>query len=664
MKYADIVALTNGDPKKSVFTYAMPEFEAAHLIQPGSLVAVPYGKKEIRGVVIKLHDTAPEFATKPISELIYESPVLTPELIETATWMAEYYHESLRDCIETVMIFRKKVRLPKQKKTAEAELARAPVVLTPEQQTAFDVITSSLDSHATYLLHGVTGSGKTEVYLQIMEQVLAAGKQVVYLVPEIALTPQTIKRVEQRFPGKTSVLNSQVSDGERFAAFLGCITGERPIVIGSRSALFAPFHNLGLVIIDEAHDHSFKQEASPRYHAVRTAQQMAEVRSIPLILGSATPRIEDYFKPQSGAPHWKLLTLSERALNASLPKVKIVDMREELKKRNFSTLSDDLELALKQAMTKGDQALLFLNKRGVASSLMCRMCGWTAECPRCSIALTLHRELLGEFSNMLVCHHCDYQTKMVLQCPECESLYIKPLGSGTERVEQDIKKIMPQVRILRMDRDTTTTKGSHERIYHSFLKHEADILIGTQMITKGWDIPNVTLVGIVNADTALHMPNYSSAENSFSLITQVAGRAGRAEKQGNVILQSYNPDHYAVTAAAMHDYTDFFTKEIGFRKSLLYPPFSDLVQLVYCDEKQEKAEYKAEVLAKKLESTAKELGLTEAVEILGPTTGIIPRLRNKWYYQLLLKGNKVDLDKLVAIVPNDWTIDVDPVSSA
>lgn len=663
MKYVDVVALTNGDPKKSVFTYAMPDFEAANLIQIGSLVAVPYGKKEIRGVVIRLHDTAPEFTTRPISELIYESPVITWDLIETAQWMADYYHEPLRDCIETVMIFRKKVRLPKAKKPDKSVAVKTPIILNPEQQTAYDTITGTLPQHTTFLLHGVTGSGKTEVYLRIMEAVLSQGKQVVYLVPEIALTPQTIKRVEERFPGKTSVLNSQVSDGERYTAFLGCITGEKPIVIGSRSALFAPFPDLGLIIVDEAHDHSFKQEASPRYHAVRTAEAIAQAKHIPLILGSATPRVEDYYRAgdQQG---WKLLTLSARAMNASLPRVKIVDMREELKKRNFSTLSDDLEAALKHTLLKSEQALLFLNKRGVASSLMCRMCGWTAECPRCSIALTLHKELFGELSNMLVCHHCDYQTKLILQCPECTSLYIKPLGSGTERVEQDILKIMPQARILRMDRDTTTAKGSHERIYHSFLNHEADILIGTQMITKGWDIPNVTMVGIVNADTALHMPNYTSAENSFALITQVAGRAGRADKQGNVILQSYNPDHYAVVAAAMHDYADFYTKEIGFRKSLQYPPFSQLVQLVYSDEKQEKAEYKADVLAKKLATMAKELGLSEKVEILGPTTGIIPRLRNKWYYTVLLKGSKKDLDQLIDIVPNEWTIDVDPVNSA
>ncbi|MDQ3099331.1 MAG: primosomal protein N' [bacterium] len=658
-KFADIVALTNGDPKKSVFTYGMPEFEAADLIQVGSLVSVPYGKKEIRGVVIALHDSIPSFPTRPISELIYETPVITSQLIDTARWMSEYYHEPLRNCIETVMIFKKKVRIPKAKIQKKMEIARNPVILNTEQQTAFDQILTSINTHTTFLLHGITGSGKTEIYLQVMDAVIKQGKQVIYLVPEIALTPQTIKRVEERFPGKTSVLNSQVSDGERYAAFLGSITGEKPIVIGSRSALFTPFPRIGLIIIDEEHDHSLKQESSPRYNAVQTAKHMAEELKIPLILGSATPRVEDFYLSRESSTV-QLLTLTERAMNAFLPKVTIVDMRVELKKRNFSTLSDDLESALALALEKGEQSLLFLNKRGVASSLMCRMCGWTAECPRCSIALTLHKEYASGLSNMLVCHHCDYQNKMIFQCPDCESLYIKPLGSGTERVEQDILKVFPKARILRMDRDTTTAKGSHEKIYLSFLNHEADILIGTQMITKGWDIPNVTLVGIVNADTALHMPSYSAAENSFSLITQVAGRAGRAQKQGTVVLQSYTPEHYAVTAAAMHDYADFYTKEIGFRKSLMYPPFSQLAQLVYCDEKQEKAEYKAEVLFKKLESTAKEL---QNIEVLGPTTGIIPRLRNKWYYQILLKGDKKSIDLLIETVPPDWTIDVDPISA-
>lgn len=612
-QFVDVVALTNGDPKKSVFTYAMPDFESAYLIKKGSLVSVPYGKKEVRGVVIALHNNTPSFATRPVSELIYEYPVLTDHLIKTAVWMSQYYHEPLRNCIETVMMFKKKVRLPKIKPVIKEIID--PVILNTQQKKSLDSIIESIDRYNTFLLHGVTGSGKTEVYLQVMQEVIARGKQVIYLVPEIALTPQTIKRVERRFPGQTTLLNSQVSDGERYAAFLGCLREEKSIMIGSRSALFAPFLNIGLIIIDEEHDHSFKQEASPRYHAVKTAQYMAETLGIPLILGSATPRVEDSYKAQIG--QLKLLTLSERALNASLPKVKVVDMREELKKRNFSTLSDDLEEGLKSVLEKGEQALFFLNKRGIASSLMCRMCGWVAECPRCSIALTLHKEL-GEQSNMLVCHHCDYQIKIILQCPECDSLYIKPLGSGTEKVEQDIIKVFPHARILRMDRDTTTQKGSHEKIYTSFLNGEADILIGTQMITKGWDIPNVTMVGIVSADTALHMPNYSAAETSFSLITQVAGRAGRANKQGIVILQSYNPEHYGIEAASRHDYEDFYTKEIGFRKSLLYPPFSHLTQLVYSDEKQEKVEYKSEVLFKKLVSFRKELGIEDSLEILGP----------------------------------------------
>jgi primosomal protein N' (replication factor Y) len=659
-KFADVVALTNGDPKKSIFTYAMPEFEAADQIRIGSLVSIPYGKKEIRGVVISLHDTKPSFITKPISELLYESPVITTTLIETAQWMAEYYHEPLRNCIETAMIFKKKVRIPKTILKEPSISEKLPgVTLNPEQKIAFDKIVASLHLHTTFLLHGITGSGKTEIYLRTIDEVLKLGKQVVYLVPEIALTPQTITRVEERFPGKTSVLNSQVSDGERYTAFLGSFSGEKPIVIGSRSALFAPFPNIGLIIIDEEHDHSFKQEASPRYHAVETAKHMAEQLNIPLILGSATPRVEDFYLAKQNSSV-QLLTLSERAMNAVLPKVKIVDMRTELKKRNFSTLSDDLENSLALALEKGEQSLLFLNKRGVASSLMCRMCGWTAQCPRCSIALTLHKEYADGQANMLVCHHCDYSTKMIYQCPDCDSLYIKPLGSGTERVEQDILKVFPNARILRMDRDTTTAKGSHEKIYVSFLNHEADILIGTQMITKGWDIPNVTLVGIVNADTALHMPSYSAAENSFSLITQVAGRAGRAQKQGTVILQSYTPEHYAVVTAAMHDYADFYTKEISFRKSLLYPPFSHLAQLVYCDEKQERAEYKAEVLFKKLDTVAKAF---PTIEVLGPTTGIIPRLRNKWYYQILLKGDKKIIDQLIESVPSDWIIDIDPISA-
>lgn len=661
--FVDVVALIPGDPTKSVFTYSIGELE----LQLGQLVMIPYGKREVAGVVFGLHNNEPEFATRPVSSIVLPEPVLTPHLIATANWMAKYYHEPLRNCVETVMLYRKKVRLPKEKQQSW-EHEEKNITLTEEQQHAFGTIVRSLNTYTSFLMFGVTGSGKTEIYLRVMDEVLKQGKQVVYLVPEIALTPQTIARVESRFPGKTSVINSQISEGERYRAFLECISGERPIVIGSRSALFAPFPNVGLIVIDEEHDQSYKQDASPHYNAVTTAQFMGKELSIPVILGSATPRLEDYFlsvkrkaESEQGTDH-VLLTLKNRALDALLPKVHIVDMREELKKRNFSTLSDDLENAVRSALERKEQSILFLNKRGIASSVMCRMCGWTAECPHCSVALTLHNELYSVLSNKLVCHHCDYMQEMVHQCPQCESLYVKALGSGTERIEQDLKKLFPQARVLRMDRDTTSKKGSHEEIYRAFVRHDADILIGTQMITKGWDIPNVTLVGIVNADTALHMPYYAASENTFSLITQVAGRAGRGGKQGLVILQTYNPENYAVISAAEHSFEKFYDYELGFRKQLNYPPFSHLAQLVYADPKDDKAAYKADILGKLLERKLVELPETEQekIEILGPAPCLIPKLRNKWYYQILLKGEMSVIDQLLTIVPTDWKINVDP----
>jgi primosomal protein N' (replication factor Y) len=672
--FVDVVAFVTGDPKKSTFTYSIPpeipliskksSGDVFGELVVGQLVEIPYGKKKVEGITVRIHDEAPDFATKPINGLLYPDIVLPEYLLKTAQWMSTYYHEPLRNCVAAVTIFEKQVRLPKEK---EGKGVAQPLVsLHPEQRVAFDAMMQSVSQATTFLLHGITGSGKTEIYLHLIAELIRDNKQVIYLVPEIALTPQTIRRVEEKFPGDTVVLNSQISDGQRYSAFLQCMSGTKHVVIGSRSALFAPLPHLGAIIIDEEHDHSYKQESSPHYHAVMTAEYISSLLSIPLVLGSATPRVDDYYRASArdeerAVYHIQpltLLSLSTRALDAVLPPVKIVDMREELKKRNFTTLSDSLEEALGRALEKHEQSLLFLNKRGVASSLLCRMCGWTAECPRCSVALTMHKDLFGVLTNMLLCHHCDYQMKVPHKCPQCDSLYIKTLGSGTERVEADVHKLLPTARVLRMDRDTTTHKGSHEEIYTKFMNHEADILIGTQMITKGWDIANVTLVGIVNADTALHMPHYKAAESIFSLITQVAGRAGRAGKAGHVILQTYNPDHYAVIAASNHAYSEFYDQEIVFRKQLMYPPFSSIVQLTFSDLNQEKAEYKAMVLFKQLYAAAIDVN----VEVLGPTTGIIPKLRNKWYYQIILQGEKSQLDSLLTLVPAVWVIDVDPES--
>ncbi|MDQ3239179.1 MAG: primosomal protein N', partial [bacterium] len=465
--YADVVVLTPGDPKRSVFTYLVPETIVAannsrkkdevefrihqSQLSVGFYVLVPYGKKMCRGILINLHHNKPEFETREIDSLLYHSPVITSSLIETSKWMASYYHEPLRNCIETILVFGKVVRIPKDKKLAFTKLP--PVKLLEEQVAAFEKLIASKNKHNVFLLHGVTGSGKTEIYLRFIEEILNNDKQVIYLVPEIALTPQTIQRVEERFPGKTNVLNSQISDGERYRAFVESINGTKPIMIGSRSALFAPFPNLGAIIIDEEHDYSYKQDNSPHYHAVTTAVAMSEALGIPLVLGSATPRIEDYNRAIKGS--WQLLSLTKRATMAALPAIHVVDMREELKKQNYSTLSDDLMDSLTQRLSKGEQSLLFLNKRGLASSLVCRACGWSAECPHCAVALSIHNNFYGVKQNMMLCHHCDYQVPIYIMCQRCNSLYIKPLGSGTERIEQDVLKLLPKARVLRMDRDTT-----------------------------------------------------------------------------------------------------------------------------------------------------------------------------------------------------------------
>ena len=434
------------------------------------------------------------------------------------------------------------------------------LTLNPEQKHVVDTFIKDYDNgnRHTYLIHGVTGSGKTLCYLDMIEHVVSHKKQVIMLIPEIALTFQTVQRFYRRFGDRVSIINSRMSKGERYDQFLRAMRGEIDIMIGPRSALFTPFSDIGLIVIDEEHESAYNSEQSPRYHAKETAIYIAKEHKASVILGSATPSVETYYHALTG--EYKLFTLSHRALGNELPKVYVEDLREELKSGNRSILSRRLKALIEDRLNNNKQVMLFLNKRGYAGFISCRSCGHVMKCPHCDISLTFHK------NGKLVCHYCGYEQPSVNLCPKCGSRYISGFRAGTQQVEEVIKKMYPDARTLRMDMDTTTGKEGHEKILSAFANHEADILIGTQMIVKGHDFPDVTLVGVLAADMSLYSGSYMAAERTFQLLTQAAGRAGRGDTPGEVVIQTYTPDNYSIKTAQAQDYNAFYEEEIAYRR--------------------------------------------------------------------------------------------------
>ena len=446
------------------------------------------------------------------------------------------------------------------------------LVLNEEQQRAVDTVIRDFDSgkRDTYLLYGITGSGKTEVYMELIEYVICRGKQAIVLIPEISLTYQTVMRFYRRFGNRVSIINSRLSAGERYDQLERAANGEIDIMIGPRSALFTPFANLGLIIMDEEHEGAYKSENVPRYHAREVAEMRAQMNHASLILGSATPSMESYHRALNGK--YQLLTLHNRAKkNSRLANVHVVDLREELAEGNRSVFSRKLRELMEDRLSKGEQIMLFMNRRGYANFVSCRSCGETLRCPHCDVSLTYHND------GRLKCHYCGHEVWMPKNCPGCGSPYIAPFGTGTQKLEDMTRKTFPDARIIRMDADTTSTKGAHEEILQTFAEGDADILIGTQMIVKGHDFPKVTLVGIMAADLSLYVPDFRSGERTFELITQASGRAGRGDIPGDVVIQSYTPDHFAITAAADQDYEQFYRQEMLYRKMMAYPPAMGLV---------------------------------------------------------------------------------------
>ena len=504
--------------------------------------------------------------------------------------------------------------------------------LTIQQKEAFNKINESIikNEYKEFLIYGITGSGKTEIYLQLIEEVLKKQKTSIVLVPEISLTPQMVDRFIARFgQDKIAVLHSKLSIGERYDQWNKIKKGECKIVIGARSAIFAPVQNLGLIIIDEEHDSSYKSETNPRYNAKELAGFIAKQNNIPLVLGSATPDITTYYKAQT--QKIELITLTKRANNASLPEIEVVDLRQELANGNRSILSTRLYDAIEENLKNKKQTILFLNRRGYSTFVMCRDCGYTIKCKNCNITMTYHSK-----GNKLKCHYCGHEQKNVTECPECKSKNIKYFGTGTQRLEQEINKLFPNASTIRMDVDTVTKKNSHEKILNKFKNENINILIGTQMVVKGHHFPNVTLVGVIAADSSLYIEDYRSNERTFQILTQVAGRAGREKLPGKVIIQTYNPENFAIECSKRQDYDIFYETEIELRKQLKYPPFCDIISIVLSDINEEEIKKVSEALYNNINIYIKKQNIN--MLIYKPLPCPIDKIKNKYRWRIILKG--------------------------
>lgn len=558
---------------------------------------------------------------------------------------------------------------------------------TGEQSRAIGSTDATQNRPAVFLLHGVTGSGKTEIYLRAIGRVLRLGRQALVLVPEIALTTQLVRRFAARFPGQLAVLHSGLSLGERYDEWRRLRRGEARLAIGSRSAVFAPLPDLGLIIVDEEHETTYKHDGSPRYHARDVVVHLGAITNSVVVLGSATPSVETYYAARTKT--YTLLELTERvgaapALDGMarthalpLPHVRLVDMRRELQSGNRSIFSRPLQQALAETLERQEQAILFLNRRGVASSVMCRDCGYTVTCPACSGPLVVHYEDDRRPTNdgpatsaatptpapgesILVCHSCGYRELIPTICPHCLSPRIRALGIGTQRVEEEVQHLFPQARVLRWDRDSVVGKGAHGRMLDRFLRHEADVLVGTQMIAKGLDLPLVSVVGVVAADTGLHMPDFRSGERTFHLLTQVAGRAGRRAAGARVVIQTYDPAHYALQAVQEHDYHAFYTQEIAFRRQTRYPPYSRLVRFVYASGSEAACQRATTQLAEQIRAAIARLHIDDW-SIIGPAPAFLQRIRGRWRWHIILRTPE-PLPVLAALAPlYGWIVDVDPV---
>ncbi|TMF11201.1 MAG: primosomal protein N' [Chloroflexi bacterium] len=646
-----------------LFDYAVPE-ALTGLIEVGHRVRVPFGKRTVTGFVYALDQGPAVLELKPIEALLDAEPVLPSPLVELAGFVAAHYLVPLDEVIRAIVpprvraVVTRSVKRRRQSRIlrqAAAISVAGAIVLEPAQEAVRERIAIALARHESdvFLLHGVTGSGKTEVYLALLEQVLAGGGQGLVLIPEIALTPQTVGRFAARFPGRIAVLHSALTEAERAAEWWRIRRGEADIVIGPRAAVFAPLPRLRLIAIDEEESSAFKQDRIPRYHAPTVARWLAERTRSVLVLGSATPSVATYAAALAGREH--LLELPHRAQGRPLPPVTIVDMRGEIAAQHFSPLSRELQAAIGGSLERGEQSILFLNRRGLATFVLCRDCGQARECLHCSVALVYHASL-----GRLQCHYCGSTEPLPRRCPACGSRYIKSFGVGTERIEQEVRTLFPHARVLRLDRDVMKTPDAADLVFDQMRSGEADVLVGTQLVAKGLDLPKVTTVGVVNADTSLHFPDYRSSERTFSLLTQVAGRAGRGRAASQVFIQTYTPDHPAIRHARYHDYRGFFREERAIRAQYRFPPFAELIVATYGHRDEARAEREAKAAAEHLSATIGLLKLGD-IEVLGPSPAFVYRLKDEFHFEVTLKGS--DLHRVADGLPRGrgWSLDVDPM---
>ena len=693
-----LVEVTNKSVDR-IFDYIIPK-ELETKIKVGKRVLVPFGSRSLLGFVLEIKQVSDVNNLKEIYDVIDDEVILNKELLELGQYLHKTTLASLISCYQVMLpkalkasiksnvnkkyrkvyylndfsnkkitekqqkvidLFKDKDKLNRDElkdvslsilntlvkkdilRVEEEEVYRLDYEkkdqkikkLTSLQESCVNNILST--EKLVSLLFGVTGSGKTEVYMELIARYLEKGLKSIVLVPEISLTPQLIKRFQERFGERIALLHSSLSDGEKYDEYRRIVRDEVDIVIGARSAVFAPIKNLGLIIIDECHSDSYKQESIPRYNAKEVAIKRAEVNNAKVVLGSATPMLEEYARSLKNV--YNLVTLKSR-VNGSLPKVELIDMNKEIK-RSKGHFSLPLIKEINSVIEKGEQVILLLNRRGYSSFVTCSNCGESIKCPNCDITLTYHKS-----SNILRCHYCGYATKYQVTCPSCHENSLKDLGVGTERIEEELNTIFPNYKVIRMDVDTTSRKGAHKKMIDAFSRREADILLGTQMVAKGLDFPNVTLVGVINADTSLMLPDFRSSEKTFALLNQVAGRAGRSLKPGKVIFQTYNEDHYAIKYAKENDYESFYKEEMKARKLMKYPPYYYLVSLNISskDSKQ------ALIEAKKCEKVC--LKYLDKTIILGPSPATVFKKQNIYHYQLILKYQYQDniyevLEKLV-----------------
>lgn len=693
--YAEVIINSEALEIDRPFTYKVPE-EFNNEIKIGQIVKVPFGKgnKTSEGFILNLkNDDNIKFKTKNIAAILVKDPVIDEDDINLIEFLREKtlckYIDAFRLLIPVGIMKgakakKKRVIVLKNEdlsniknpdgykkiveffKTNSGKYTKSELindhsisqyklnklieneVLSIEEESVFryndraynkdsaktltieqeNIIREYINSDdKMFLLKGVTGSGKTEVYMKLVERVLLEGKSAIILVPEIALTPQMIERFKGRFGVNVALFHSKLSDGERFDEWFRVKEGKAKVIVGARSAIFLPAKNLGLIIIDEEHENTYKSEQNPKYQTKEVAEYLSELKGCKVILGSATPSIETYYRALTG--EMKLLELNSRVDNKPMPPMKVIDMRNELKGGNKSLFSRELFIAIQERLKRKEQIILFLNRRGFSTFVSCRSCGYVFKCDECDISMTYHK------NGLLICHYCGKTKREPRECPKCHSKYVKFFGAGTQRVEEEVKKYFNNVRILRMDVDTTRDKHSYERIYNTFKNGEADILIGTQMVSKGLDFKNVTLVGILAADMSINIPDYRAAERTFQIITQVAGRAGRGDKQGEVLIQTYTPQHYSLQYAVNYDYEGFYEKEFTVRAMMKYPPFGKLLLINGTSKKEELLKnfmHKITMMIKPLVESCLD------IEILGPIPCMISKVKENYRWQIVIKG--------------------------